>query len=179
MPRLGMIRLNDEALVVYVTLVEYTLLASTGESILISELDPERISDLSMRSWVESNPSTLSRCTTVTREVMEQAKIGYDKPFLEALSSPPASMLFKFKGSRCAHRKSCLSWSAPSCTLDGKPPKKRGLKLMQCWSYDGQTVDESEVLNAVVRAWLDGRNVVIIRDVLPILPEVLPEASGT
>ena len=170
--------MNDTSPIECIVLIEYTLLASTGESILISELDPERIDDPSVRGWVESSPSALSRCTTVTRETMEQAKMGYDKPFLDALLSPPASMLHRFKGSRCTHRESCLSWSGPSCTLDGKPPKKRGLKLMQCWAYDGQTDDESEVVSVVVRAWLDGRNVVVIREPSRTLPGALPGASA-
>lgn len=147
-----------------IELVEYELDLSTGERLKVSELDPDRISDGPTKEYVKSNPDALIKCTRMSRETIEHAKLGYDTPFKSSLKSPPQAMLLKFIGKTCFERKSCASYDSSACTSEGFKKKNGKFELMQCWVFDSQSVEEREVMTVVLRAWFEGRTVIIVNN---------------
>lgn len=142
-------------------LIEYELTISTGETIRISELDPDRIPDGDVKTWITSNPQALSRCTKVSRAGIEAAKRGDDSALKIAMMGPPEAMMIKLGRRKCSERKYCLSWDPSSCTSEGKKLNRK-VELLRCWSYGGEEPGENEAMNAIVRAWSEGRHVVLV-----------------
>lgn len=147
-----------------VEFVEYELQLSTGETLKISELDPDRILDGPTRNHVRSWPDSLSRCTKLTRENMEHAKLGHDAPLRSALRSPPVAMILKMSERPCSERKWCLSWHPSACTSSGRNVGRGKKELMPCWSCDGPSAEDRELSTSLLRAWHEGRTVIVISD---------------
>jgi hypothetical protein len=144
--------------------VEYELTLSDGQRMAISELDTELIPAVHLvRGALES---FISRCASLTRFEVEEAKRGYDKMLRQALRSPMAG-LARAEPPVCRLREECIMFSAQKCTLRNSSIK--GGSFPFCWEYDasralGPLQGAAIALGtALGQAWRIGRYVVLIK----------------
>ena len=140
-----------------IALNEYVLRLSTGEELQVSELV---MAVLRTTPEAEAEFGKIRHlCTEVTAEEIEDAKIGYDRPLLRKLRAPPSGCLLKSPSPVCALIRSCSMAKPPECTTKfsrrGKPAFPR------CWTWS-EAPGASEVCDAVVHAWREGRHVIVV-----------------
>ena len=120
--------------------LEYSLELVTGETIDVLEIESDDLSSI-------SDP-VMDLITVMPRQVLEEAKIGYTRPFERLLRTPPVGALIRLDA-RCDQMSTCPMRNAAACVTSHK-------KLPDCWTGDG--VRDAEV----VRAWKDGRYVILV-----------------
>ncbi len=149
-----------------VELVEYRLLLSTGEEILVSELDPESIPSLTDPVVVRLADAVLSRCTRAPRDAIEDAKSGLPESLEAHIRTPPVGCLIRLSIPVCAELRFCVISDPVRCST--RHTTKKGPDFPMCWTFDvpkGGTPEQSsrakDLADSIVSAWRDGRLVVI------------------
>lgn len=143
-----------------IALNEYVLKLSTGEEIQVSELV------LSIHPISAEAAAEFARirhlCTEVTHAELEDAKIGYDRPFLRKMRAGPTGCLLKNPGAVCGLIGSCSMAKPAQCTTKNVGRSKG--KFPICWTWPSSAPGSSELCDAVVHAWREGRHVVVVTD---------------
>ena len=141
-----------------ISLNEYSLKLSTGEEILVSELvlSVLRATPEAMREFARIR----HLCAEVTPEEMEEAKIGYDRALLKKLRAGPAGCLQKNVLHVCGLVATCSMVKPSECTT--RFLKKGKGKFPSCWTWASEEPMSSEVCDAVVHAWREGRHVIVV-----------------
>lgn len=154
----------------------YKLRLSTGEEILVAEIDIGMLEAPEAVLRASSIVTTL--CTSISREIMEEAKMGYDTRFLKCLRSPPIGCLLRVYSPRCSLFKDCTMANARECTT--KNSTRKGGKFPSCWSYDVSYVDAEivaevrEFCDAVIHSWRENHHVILV-DMYELLPNLFQE----
>lgn len=149
-----------------VELVEYALPLSSGETILVSELDQGRHPPLSDPAVAALADAALSRCSRVTRNALEDAKNGYTEGLESQLRTPPRGCLLMMSGPECAEASTCATADRRKCSARyaerGRPA------FPYCWTsaVEGpgtaeQRFQARDLVDSIVDAWRSGRYVVI------------------
>lgn len=148
--------------------IEYPLELSTGESVLVSELDPGRIPALTDPAVLEAVSPVLSRCARMPRAALEAAKMGHSKHFEELMSTPPIGALMKLERHLCAERLDC-AMAKPGCTTRNVARRGPPGRFPVCWEYEvpeGTDVAVAftarDLAGCVVLAWRAGRIAIIV-----------------
>lgn len=148
--------------------IEYPLDLSTGESVLVSELDPGRVPALSDAAVLEAAAAALTRCARMPRAALEAAKMGHSKHFEELMSTPPLGALMKLERHLCAERHDCAI-AGPGCTTRNVVRRGPPGRFPVCWEYEVPDRTDPVVAFAardlagcIVLAWRAGRVVVIV-----------------
>lgn len=147
---------------------DYTLNLSTGEVLLVSELDPERVGAMRNPEVLRHADPVLSLCTRASRAVLEDAKIGGTDALEDALGTPPEGCLLKLSVPVCRHvaGRSCSMADAGRCTTRSRD--RRGPDFPVCWELDipgGLTeasVAAGYLTSRVVSAWRELRYVIVV-----------------
>lgn len=142
--------------------VDYIIDLSTGEKLHISEFDPERIPEMQDLNVINASSDVLDHCTMVPRNVMEDAKHGYDTEFKKLLRTPPIGALLKTKQTLCSERDVCSMYDASKCTT--RNIAKGSYALPICWEADVShtkyndhiTAASRTLRTAVIHAWRRG-----------------------
>jgi len=150
-----------------VELVEYVLHLSTGEEILVSELDPESVPVLRDPEVVRLADAVLSRCTVAPRWAIEDAKSGLPESLEPFLRTPPHGCLLRLSRPLCAEMRTCVLADRSRCST--VRTERRGLPgFPLCWTFDVPQFPDGErsssardLADSVVLAWRDGRHVLI------------------
>jgi hypothetical protein len=147
---------------------EYPVRLSTGETIQVAELDEERSPALvepRVRAAVEG---LLQQCSFVSREIMEEAKAGYDTRFKAQIRSQPLGCMIKAEPHICRLINDCAMAFKPVCTLHNAMPFPKPLPI--CWEFDPPGTIDLEVRRAAVElgsiighAWRRGLYVFIVK----------------
>lgn len=143
-----------------IELVEYSLKLTTDENIEVSELDPGLFTF--WNDEIENSlKETLDLCSNVTRQDVEDAKVGYDKILKTKLRNPIRSLLC-LRNPVCSLIKVCQMADRKICTT--KNSNLKGGKFPICWesSLDGESQLSNQVMNAIVHAWRQNRYVFFI-----------------
>ena len=146
---------------------EYTIRLTTGETLGIAELDTERSPALLHPGVAAACEGLLRHCTRVPREIMEEAKSGYDGRFKPLLRASPNGCMLKSDPHGCRLIGDCAMAFKPVCTLRNIDTKHKPLPI--CWEYAAPPIDDLEVHNAAVdlgscigHAWRRGLYVVVV-----------------
>ena len=118
---------------IIITPFNYLITLSTGEKITVAEFDAEHIPTLRVKSVFDASKDVISRCSIVSRQVMEEAKKGLDTKFKHLLRSPPYGALLKIQSSVCSEKKLCSMYSSMKCTT--KNISKNGGAFPECFEY--------------------------------------------
>jgi len=150
--------------------IEYSIELSTGESVLVSELDPGRISGLLDPAVVEAATPVLNRCARMPRAALEAAKMGHSKHFEELMSTPPIGALMKLERHLCAERYECAIVK-PNCTTRNVVRRGPPGRFPVCWEYEVPDGTDPvvafmarDLAGCVVLAWRAGRIAVIVEE---------------
>jgi hypothetical protein len=149
-----------------VEFIEYPLGLSSGEDILVSELDQGRHPPLVDPVVAALADPALSRCSRVSRDALEDAKNGYTEGLESQLRTPPRGCLLMMARPECAEVKVCATADPGRCTARyserGRPA------FPHCWTFrvEGPGTEEQrsyarDLVDSVVDAWRSGRVVVI------------------
>jgi hypothetical protein len=151
--------------------IEYNLHLDTGEQIMICELDQETTPTLSDPIVIEFLKNLLDRCSFVTREALEEAKLGRAKPLQNQIRSTPIGALLTITKPDCDHIKDCVMADKKKCST--RNIGKSGGKFPQCWDYqlDSKIPPEPKAAVAaigavIVHAWREGRHVFIVKKLI-------------
>jgi hypothetical protein len=146
---------------------EYPVRLSTGEVIAISEIDAERSPALAHPEVRKLLSGLLQHCCHVSRDIMEEAKAGYDTQFKALLRAVPMGCMLKAEPHRCRLINECSMASQMVCTLHNCARGPSSLPI--CWEYDSPASADAEVLEAAIslgtiigHAWRQGRYVCIV-----------------
>jgi hypothetical protein len=147
---------------------EYIIRLTTGETLTIAELDTERSPALLIPQVAKACDGLLRHCTRVTREIMEEAKGGYDARFKPLLRASPQGCMAKADPHVCRLIRDCAMASGPICTLRNSNQRSRA-PLPICWEFPAPVIPDLEVQNAIIElgscighAWRRGLHVVIV-----------------
>jgi hypothetical protein len=144
---------------------DYRLTISTGEELQICELDPGLVSELRDAEVRTSADPWLTRCTRAPRAALEEAKRGHSGPLDRLLRTPPIGILIRNDRHLCGRVSSCSMADKKGCSTRNVDPR-RGLGLFpECWSPELPDVSPpgtEELVSYVVRAWRDGRYVILV-----------------
>lgn len=144
---------------------EYTLRLSTGEAVEVSQFDSVSHPQLASPAVRAACASVLDRVPTVTREVMEAAKVGDDRALRSALKAQPSGALVMVRNHRCAQWGDCVM-HGKACTTTNV--RKRVGQFPECWEYEPEAKagdeegDARGVGTAVVHAWRGGRHALFV-----------------
>lgn len=149
----------------HVDLVEYVLPLSTGETLLVTELDPDAVPELRDPAVAACLEPVLCRCTYAPRRVLEDAKNGGTAELEDLLGTPPVGCLLKLD------RPHCHEYIVSVCAVASGGCNTRNVRrgrpcFPDCWTY--LLMDEDPpvarlVADAVVGAWKSGRYVVVVQ----------------
>lgn len=147
--------------------VEYVIELSTGETLLVSELDPESVPALADGAVRKAAEAALSRCTVCPRDVLEDAKRGHTAPLEALLRTPPAGCLLRLRAPECREIGFCVSADRAGCSTAAG-----GGSVPPCWTFrpggdpmaDPASLAASVIGTAIVHAWAAGRYVVLVGD---------------
>lgn len=146
---------------------EYPLRLSTGETIQVAEIDAERSPALAIPQIRKSIESLLKHCCLVPREIVEEAKGGYDTRLKPLLRSQPRGCMIKTEKPICLHIESCSMASKPICTLHNCAPSSTPLPI--CWEFSPPPMAHLEARTATIdlgtligHAWRLGKYVFIV-----------------
>ena len=150
-----------------VEFVEYSLRLSTGEDILVSELDPASVPCMWDNGVLFLAASFLALCTQAPRAAIEDAKSGLPESLEPFLGTPPAGCLLRAPTSVCAELRFCAISDRTKCSTTYFIRKKPAFPM--CWTADLLKASTPEVgsqsrdlVDSIVSAWRDGRHVVIV-----------------
>ena len=144
---------------------DYTLDLSSGETIIVSEFDPVHIPELKSDVVLKGCASIFAKVTRVSREMLEDAKIGYDAPLMKRLGSPPVICLMRVANPSCSMNdiKEC-SMASDACTT--KNTKKSLGLFPECFAYlpeaDDVNDDAASVGTAIILAWRQNKYAIVV-----------------
>ncbi len=143
---------------------EYPVRLSTGETIQIAEIDEERSPALVHPEVRKAVAGLLTHCCHVSREIMEEAKGGYDGRLKPLLRAQPLGCMVKAEPHECRLLYDCGMAYRPVCTLHN--PRE----LPICWEFNPPETTHPEVRTAAVElgsvighAWRRGLYVFIVK----------------
>jgi hypothetical protein len=146
---------------------EYPIRLSTGETIQVAEIDAERspaLAHVQIRAAVDG---LLQHCCHVSREIVEEAKGGYDARFKPLLRAQPAGCMIKSDPHECRLMHDCAMAIRHVCTLRNQNVQT---PLPICWEYAPPVIlQDMELRNAAIElgsvighAWRRGLYVIIV-----------------
>lgn len=145
-----------------ISLIEYTIHLSTGETVEISEIDPKALDGFWDETLETEATELLEWCAKVSRRDMEDAKIGYDNTLKQKLRSPIESLL-RLNNPVCSSIESCSMAKRTDCTLRNM---KRGIgKFPICfdWGYGRNFSSKlTELSHVVIHSWRMNRFVIFV-----------------
>ena len=147
---------------------EYPLRLSTGETIQVAEIDAARSPALIVPQIRKAIERLLAHCCHVPREIVEEAKGGYDTRLKPLLRSQPMGCMIKAEPSICRHIDGCSMAFKPICTLHNCRPSQTPLPI--CWEFSpSQSMAHLEARTAAIdvgtiigHAWRRGFYVFIV-----------------
>lgn len=151
--------------------VDYIIDLSTGEELKIAEFDPERIPEMKNPDILYASTDVLNLCTRISREILEEAKHGYDTRLKPLLRTPPIGALLKAPMPFCAERWSCSMYSKMECSV--RNISKCGGAFPECWEAEADKLvrlpvdilDASRALRtAVIHSWRQGMYAMIVSE---------------
>ncbi len=152
--------------------IEYKLDLDTGESMEVCELDPETTPPLSDPSVQAALQPVLDQCSFVSREAVEEAKLGSSRKLTSNIRAPFWGSLLMMSRPECAHISSCATADKTKCTtknVNQSRGKYIGGSFPLCWDFQiherfSENVRRAAIAIAavIVHAWREGRNVLII-----------------
>lgn len=151
---------------------EYVLHLGTGENLSVLEIDMAALDAWSRQAFDDpcakkALSSIFSLCTRVSKEAIEDAKIGWTKPLEKLLRTPPIGALLKLDKPICFNLRDCAMADPNKCTTR---PACKNISLPECWDYDIGTAKDfpnsmiaaQEVAKTiVVTGWSNGKYVII------------------
>jgi len=148
---------------------EYSLHLSTGETIKIAELDAERSPALNHPQILKVLDGLLKHCSHMSREVVEEAKGGYDANFKKLLRAQPTGCMAKAEPAICLLINECAMANKLVCTLHNCLPSKTSLPV--CWEFSPSVpIASLEIRSAIIdlgtiigHSWGNGSFVIIVR----------------
>jgi hypothetical protein len=147
-------------------MVEYVLRLSTGEDILVSELDPESVPLLADPEVARLAGAVLSLCARAPRTALEDAKSGLPEALEPYLGTPPAGCLLKMSVPLCSEVRHCVISDSVKCSTHHR--MKRGPAFPMCWTFavplggtPAQSSRARDLSDSIVSAWRDGRHVIV------------------
>lgn len=149
--------------------VEYIIDLSTGEDLQIAEFDPNRIPEMNNPDVMCASSDILDRCTKASREILEEAKHGYDSRLKPLLRTPPVGALLKFPFPLCSERLSCSMYDKTRCST--KNIFRQGGAFPECWEaeidplikFSTTIIVASRALRtAIVHSWRQGMYSIIV-----------------
>ncbi len=152
-----------------IELIEYDITLSSGEPILISELDRSRIEDFSSEFENLLNP-LLSRCVKLNRKHIEEMKLGYDKEFRKNFKTPIYCLsqigknLCRYKTDYKKRQINCSSYDENTCSTLNIDLRKKKSSIPICFEYDSKQILVSMIGTAIIHAWSEGRVVLFVID---------------
>jgi len=146
---------------------EYPVHLSTGEVIQISEIDAERSPALAHPDVRKAVEGLLLHCCHASREIMEEAKGGYDTRFKLCIRSQPIGCMIKAEPHQCRLINDCSMAYKPVCTLHNAAPSPKPLPI--CWEFDPPKTESPWVrvaatdLGTVIgQAWRNNKYVFLV-----------------
>lgn len=128
--------------------LSYSLELSTGESLDVLEIELDGTDEL--------DGEIARLCTTMPREVLEEAKVGHTSPFEKLLRTPPVGALLRLNG-LCDQIDDCPLANRSKCVTSNVRGKTR---FPSCWDHGVGTLNTE-----VVHAWRDGAYVIVVQSV--------------
>jgi hypothetical protein len=152
----------------YIEPIEYRIQLNTKEIIKITELNVEIIEELRIPEIVLAADYALKFCSRMSRDAVEEAKMGHSKRFEELIRISPNGALIKFESPICRMIGECAMADLSVCTT--KNIEKVG-RFPVCWEfqYSQETSEDiahraSLLVFVIVHAWRQGRYVILIND---------------
>ena len=149
--------------------VDYIIDLSTGEELHIAEFDPDRIPEMKEAAVIKASFGVLDYCTKVSRDIIEEAKGGYDTRLKALLKTPPIGALLKIPLHICHERTSCSMYVPSKCTTKNVNPSGESVdSFPECFESETdksspEIMLKSRILNtAIIQSWRQNRYVVII-----------------
>jgi hypothetical protein len=147
---------------------EYPLRLTTGETIQIAEIDSERSPALLIPQVRMALDGLLTQCCHVSREIMEEAKGGYDTNLKPLLRSSPIGCMIKAEPAICRHIESCAMALKSICTLHNCRSNSNPLPV--CWEYSlPASIAHLEIRTAIIElgtlighSWRKNQFVIIV-----------------
>jgi hypothetical protein len=149
--------------------VDYIVDLSTGEELKIAEFDPERIPEMKDLDVINASSDVLDLCTRVPREILEEAKKGYDTRLKPLLRTPPVGTLLRAPMPLCNERWSCSMYNKMGCSL--RNISEKGGAFPECWEIEADKLvklsadilDDSRALKtAIIHVWRQGAYSIIV-----------------
>jgi hypothetical protein len=126
---------------------EFPIRLSTGETILVAEIDAERSPALQNKDVRAAVDGLLRHCTHVSREIIEEAKAGYDTRFKPLLRAAPHGCMAKANPHQCRLITQCAMAHRPVCTLHNIATFP---SLPICWEFDPPPVKNPMIMTAAI-----------------------------
>lgn len=149
--------------------VEYLIDLSTNETIHIAEFDPDRILEMQNQSVLEASHDVLEQCTKMPREVIEEAKHGYDTNFKILLRTPPVGALLKLPLPLCSERSVCSLYKISKCTTKNVDDKVGNFPICFESDFPVKTLFTKEVVSvsrdlksSIIHSWGKGMYVILV-----------------
>ena len=147
---------------------EYPLYLSTGETIKITEIDAERSPITNHPKIREALDGLLQHCSHISREIVEEAKGGYDTNFKLLLRAQPMGCMAKANPHECLHIRDCAMAMKSVCTLHNCLPSKTPLPI--CWEFSPSIkIDDIEIKSSVIElgtiighSWRTGKYIILV-----------------
>jgi hypothetical protein len=158
-----------------VDLVEYDLTLSSGEFVLVSELDRIRVPEVNLPEINLELRELLGQCVQMDRQSVEDMKLGYDKTFRSKFRTPIYSLMNVTK-TQCRHGKdgkivNCGSFDKGTCSTKNLDLKKKKALFPICFEYKPSVPENHDAYmasvmigSAILWAWAGGRVVIDIID---------------
>lgn len=145
---------------------EYELILSTGEKLHIAEFDVDVYPILLHPSVSKACKSVLLRVPKISREIMEEAKSGYDDRFKPLLKARPDGALLKVLNHQCGLRKECAMFTDGCSTKNIRP--RNGGGFPECFEFvpehDDPDSAAKSVGTSIIHAWREGMYSIIIHN---------------
>ena len=149
--------------------VDYIIDLSTGEELHIAEFDPGRIIEMKDPAVIAASSRILDFCTKVSRDIIEEAKGGYDSRLKPLIKTPPIGALLKIPLHIGYERTSCSMYVPSKCTTKNVNPSGESVgSFPECFESETdksspEIMLKSRILNtAIIQSWRQNRYVVII-----------------
>jgi hypothetical protein len=125
---------------------------------MVAEFDPERVPSMTAEVLALA-AGTVERCTVAPRDVIEEAKRGYDMRLKPLLRASPVGSLVRVPLTLCSERGWCSMYDPNKCTT--RNIKRNGGDFPGCWEAD---TDEKArgLCTAIVHAWRQGYYPIIV-----------------
>ena len=147
---------------------EYALSLSTGEEIFITELDSER-SPIILDSQIQKHIECMTKhCCNIPRDIIEEAKGGYDTKFKRLLRSQPIGCMAKSESHECLLIYECSMAIKSVCTLHNCLPTKTPLPI--CWEFSPlEKINDVKIKSVVIeigtiigQAWRNNSYLILV-----------------